>query len=215
MRIMRAVIFDMDGVIIDSEPFHFRLERVIFEELGIGISDIEHEKYLGTNSHEMFDQIRKRFGLARSVEELVQDERSRYLEILRSPGIPVIPGIPNLVKKIAEAGMSMAIASSAPHEQIELVMKNDFGRHFPVRVSGDDVERSKPDPGIFIRAAELLDIPPSECWVIEDSVNGISAANSAGMTSIGFINPESGTQNLAMSNHLIRSIDEAAGIILA
>lgn len=219
MRSMQAVIFDMDGVIIDSEPLHFRLDRQIFNELGITLTHREYNGFLGTNGYEMFSWIIDRFGLDRSVEELVKEERRRYLDMLIEEGIPMIPGIPKLVNVLSDAGMHIAVASSAPHEQIDLVMRDsvpegDLGRFFPVRVSGDDVGRSKPDPAIFLKTAELLEIAPEDCWVIEDSENGIEAARSAGMSCIAYENPNSGLQNFSRANHRIRQISEAARFIL-
>ena len=219
MRSMQAVIFDMDGVIIDSEPLHFRLDRQMFNELDITLTHREYKSFLGTSGHEMFSQIIDRFGLDRSVKELVKEERRRYLDMLIEEGIPMIPGIPELVSALSGAGMHLAVASSAPHEQIDLVMRDsvpdgDLGRFFPVRVSGDDVDRSKPDPAIFLKTAELLGIAPEDCWVIEDSENGIKAARSAGMSCIAYENPNSGLQSFSQANHRIRQIGEAAGIIL-
>ena len=219
IRPMKAVIFDLDGVIIDSEPLHFRLETQMFTELGITMTDSEYKSYIGTNGHDMFSQIKERFGLNRSVEELVKEERRRYLDILKEEDIPVIPGIPELVGALSDAGMHLAVASSAPHEQIDLVMdgsdtEDGLGRFFPVRVSGDDVDRSKPHPAIFLKTAELLGIAPEDCWVIEDSENGIISALSAGMSCIAFENPNTGYQNLTRANRRILEIGDAAGIIL-
>ena len=219
MKTMKAVIFDMDGVIIDSEPLHFRLEKRMFTELGISLTDREHEGFLGTSSHEMFSRLKEKFGLDRSVNDLVNEERRRYLAKLNEESIPVIPGIPELVSVLSGAGMILAVASSAPHEQIDLVMNESapdggLGRFFQIRVSGDDVARGKPDPAIFLKTAELLEVAPEDSWVIEDSENGIKAALSAGMSCIAFKNPTSGPQNLSGANHRISRINEAFELIL-
>ena len=216
---MKAVIFDLDGVIIDSEPLHFRLETQLFSELGITLTDAEYESFVGTAGREMFTRLKDRFDLPQSVEDMLTEGRRRYMEVLQNEGIPVIPGIPELVAALSEAGMHLAVASSAPHEQIDLVMgdsnlEGSLGRFFPVRVSGDDVDRSKPHPAIFLKTAELLKIAPEDCWVIEDSENGIKSALSAGMSCIAFENPKTGFQNLSRANRQIREISDAAGIIL-
>jgi beta-phosphoglucomutase-like phosphatase (HAD superfamily) len=220
---MKAVIFDMDGVLIDSEPLHIRLEKQIFTELGIQMSDTEHESFLGTGGYEMFTRIRDKFGLEESPENLVEDERRRYLEMLKTEGIPYMAGVPELVEKLHAAGVVLAVASSAPHEQINLVLDTPLspgdpgttlGQYIPVRVSGDDVEKSKPDPAIFLKAAELLGVSPRECRVIEDSENGVAAAISAGMSCLGFNSPGSPPQNLSRADAVIEEIGEAAAIIL-
>lgn len=218
----------MDGVIIDSEPLHIRLEKQIFNELGISLTDAEHESFLGTSGQEMFADLKKQFGLEQAVEDLLNDERMRYIELLRAEGVPFIHGIPELIEKLHRAGFKLALASSAPHDQIDLVVNTPVGSeqsdskhaeirlstYFQTKVSGDDVERSKPDPAIFLKAAKLLAVEPEDCWVIEDSENGITAAIAAGMSCLGFENPGSPPQDLSRANHVISNINEAAAIIL-
>ena len=218
----------MDGVIINSEPLHIRLEKQIFDELGITLTDTEHESFLGTSGQEMFADLKRQFELKQSVEELLADERRRYIELLRAEGIPFIHGIPELIEKLHRAGFKLALASSAPHNQIELVVNTPVGSeqsnskhaeirlsaYFQTKVSGDDVERSKPDPAIFLKAAKMLDMEPEDCWVIEDSENGIKAAIAAGMSCLGFDNPGSPSQDLSRAHHVISNINEASAIIL-
>jgi HAD superfamily hydrolase (TIGR01509 family) len=161
LKNISAVIFDMDGVIIDSEPIHFKLERQMFEDLGFSLTTEEHESFLGTNGFEMFNRLKARFGFTDPVETLVEEERTRYLRELESGRIPAVPGVMELIAVLSEAGVLLAVASSAPHEQIDMVLKRyGIAQHFEVRVSGDDVPRSKPNPGIFLRTAELLRMMP-------------------------------------------------------
>lgn len=218
----------MDGVLIDSEPLHIRLEKQIFKELGFTITDAEHEGFLGTSGYEMFTQLKKKFCLDQSVEDLLNDERRRYIDQLRIDGVPFVQGIPELIEKLHQSGMKLALASSAPHDQIDLVVSTQFSfeqtspeqsgncltDYFQVTVSGDDVERSKPDPAIFIETANLLAVEPEECWVIEDSENGITAALAAGMPTLAFENPGSPPQDLSRADHIITNMNEAAAIIL-
>jgi beta-phosphoglucomutase-like phosphatase (HAD superfamily) len=220
---MKAVIFDMDGVIIDSEPLHYRLETQFFKEVGINLAEGEYESFTGTSGGDMFTRLKKRFGLNQSVEELLAEGRRRYMETLKKEGIPIISGIPELIARLSEAGMKLAVASSAPHEQIDLVMNTphtpedsdgSLARFFSVRVSGDDVDRGKPDPSVFLKAAELLGTLPEDCWVIEDSENGVKAARAAGMSCIGYQDPGSVFQDLSRANVTIREIKEAAPLIL-
>ena len=211
---MNSVIFDMDGVIIDSEPIHFRLETELFAELGLSLSREEHESFLGTSGHGMFGILKDRYGLSASVEELVETERRRYLENLDSIDMPVIPGIPELVDRLAAGGFSLAVASSAPHKQIDRVMeRSGLAGYFHVRISGDDVPRSKPDPAIFLKAARELGTPPQSCWVLEDSANGVRAGREAGMKVIAYRAPDAPAQDVSAADFIVTAITDVFDII--
>ncbi|ERM92035.1 phosphatase [Caldanaerobacter subterraneus subsp. yonseiensis KB-1] len=213
---IKAVIFDMDGVMIDSEPVHLRLERELFRELGVEITEEEHMTFVGSSSYYMWEKIKERFNLKESVEELVRRDRKRYLDHVLSTGeiIPV-PGIQELVKKLFEREYKLAVASSSPIDVIELVVqKLNLKNFFDMLVSGDYVKRSKPYPDIFLYTAEKLRVKPEECVVIEDSYNGVHAAKSAGMKVIGLVNPNSGNQDLSEADFIVKNLgDEVVEII--
>lgn len=211
----KAVIFDMDGVIVDSEPLHIRLEAQLCRELGASVSKAEAASFLGTNSYDMWRGIRERHGITLSVEELVQRERDRYAEIVRTEGVPLVPGIVEVITAVADAGFLLAVASSAPMEQIDHALElTGVPELFRVRVSGDMVTHSKPDPAIFTLTARKLDVAPRDCVVVEDSPNGVTAARAAGMTSIGFANPASGSPDLSGADLVCRTIEEVRRAIL-
>jgi HAD superfamily hydrolase (TIGR01509 family) len=215
LKNISAVIFDMDGVIIDSEPIHFKLERQMFEDLGFSLTTEEHESFLGTNGFEMFNRLKARFGFTDPVETLVEEERTRYLRELESGRIPAVPGVMELIAVLSEAGVLLAVASSAPHEQIDMVLKRyGIAQHFEVRVSGDDVPRSKPNPGIFLRTAELLRMMPKECVVVEDSAAGVGAARAAGMRCIAFDAPASPTQDLSGADVRVESMEDIRRLLI-
>lgn len=212
---IRAVIFDMDGVLIDSEPIQHRLETVLFSELGFKLSETEHKAFLGINNFEMVSSLKARFGFAESIDQIVSEIRQRYLLELSSNGIPMIEGVTPLIDSLVSAGFKLAVASSAPKEQIDLVMKSSgLGHNFPVQVSGDEVDKSKPEPAIFLKAANLLQVGTSECCVIEDSINGVTAAKSAGMRCLGFRNPESSENSLEDADWIVDSMNDAGKIII-
>ena len=212
---MEAVIFDMDGVIVDSEPLHFQVETALFQELGIRLSHGEHAEFLGTSSREMFSALRQRFSLSESVEELMQEERRRYLNLLRNSPLPLNPGIPELVDRLKDGAYSIALASSAPEDQISLVLeRSGLASKFEIRVSGDSVARSKPHPEIFLNAAADLGVKPSSCWVIEDSANGIRAAVAAGMRTIAYSRPDAAPQNLDAADYRSARISAIGEIIM-
>lgn len=207
---IKAVIFDMDGVIIDSEPIHIKLEEELFKSLGVEISEDEHLTFVGTSSYYMWRKVKEKFNLSQSVEELVEIDRKRYLEhVLKTGEIIPIEGITETVKKLFEKEYRLAVASSSPIDVIELVVKKlGIDNCFEVLVSGDYVKNSKPAPDIFLYAADKLKVKPHECVVIEDSYNGVHGAKKAGMKVIGFKNPNSGNQDLSEADFIVDSLGE-------
>lgn len=206
-----AVIFDMDGVLIDSEPLHIQLEEEIFKEIGANVSFEEHISFVGTTSHYMWEYVKNKCNVPFTVEELVEMDRKRYFDYIskNDDAIKPIEGVDELVKELYSRKMRLAVASSSPIEVIKLVVKRlKLESYFDELVSGDFVKRSKPYPDIFLYAAEKLLVKPERCLVIEDSNKGVLAAKSAGMKVVGFINPNSGNQDIKMADMVIRSFSE-------
>lgn len=205
-----TVIFDMDGVIIDSEPIHFEIEKKIFEELGIDISLHEHYSFVGTSSQNMWEQIVKKYNLPNSAKELTKRDKDLYLNyLITENNLQPIPGVSELIKELYTVHYSLVLASSASMDNIDMVLAkfNLFG-FFQSKISGAELQYAKPHPEIFLEAAKSVGADPGTCLVIEDSENGITAAKAAGMKCIGFINPNSGPQNLALANMTISSFQE-------
>lgn len=202
---LKAVIFDMDGVIMDSEPIHFIVDREIFKELKVTISEVEHQSFVGTIDHDLWAYIQERFMLDLTVDELIEKKRKRYLDYLETQANEVpIPGVVALIQDLSAHQIKLAVASSASRKNIELVLKLfKLEQFFQVSVCGDDVTKGKPDPAIFLQAALQLGVNSSECAVIEDARHGVWAAKKAGMKCIGFINPHSGKQELSFADLII------------
>ncbi|AEF16185.1 HAD-superfamily hydrolase, subfamily IA, variant 3 [Thermoanaerobacterium xylanolyticum LX-11] len=206
-----AVIFDMDGVLIDSETLHIQLEEDIFKEIGANISFEEHISFVGTTSHYMWEYVKNKCNVPFTVEELVEMDRKRYFDYIskHDDAVKPIVGVDELVKELHKRNMRLAVASSSPIDVIEIVVKRlKLENYFDELVSGDFVKRSKPYPDIFLYAAEKLNVAPERCIVIEDSNKGVLAAKSAGMKVVGFINPNSGNQDISMADMEIRSFSE-------
>ena len=207
---IKAVIFDMDGVIIDSEPVHLKLEQELFKELGLNIGEEEHITFVGSTSHYMWDNVRTKFNLSNTLEELVNKDRNKYLDYLNSSeNLKPIQGIPELIKNLYKKDLSLAVASSSPINIIQIVVNNlKIDKYFKEIVSGDFVEKSKPNPDIFLYAAKNLGVDPKECVVIEDSSNGLKAAKNAGMKCVGYLNEGSGSQDLSSADLIIDSFND-------
>lgn len=205
---LEAVIFDMDGVLIDSEPFHLVVNEKIFANLEINLSEEEYQSFIGTTHKDMWTTIKNRYNLPQPVPELVNMQVSGNIEYIKNEEIEEINGITNLLSKIARENIKIGIASSSPTEVIELVInKLDFSDYFSAIVGGEEIEKGKPSPDIFLKAAKRLKAKPSACIVIEDSKNGVLAAKAAGMKCVGFKNPNSGNQDLQKADLIINDYD--------
>ena len=215
---LKAVIFDMDGVIIDSEPTHTKLENDTYKKLGIEVSEEEHRSFVGATSHYMWGTLKNRYKLNETLEELIEYERSKYFEYLNSDKceIALIDGVKELIEDLHENGVNLAIASSSPLNVIETIAKKfQIEEYFQVFVTGDYVKRSKPEPDIFLLASEKLGVNPKDCVVIEDSHNGVCAAKKAGMKCIGINSDATGRQDISMANLVIDSFKEVSYIKLS
>ena len=184
----RAVIFDMDGVIVDSEPRHERAFLEVVRALGYGETHgVIWADYVGRTDHELWVDFVARHQPAQSLEELLKLKRDRVLEILRREE-PIFAGLPELVEKLSRV-CKLGLASGSERPVVEAVISlQDLRRYFSVTVTASEVKRGKPSPEIFLRAAELLGVAPAECWVIEDSKPGVTAALAAGMRVIAITN---------------------------
>ena len=209
MKSDKCIIFDMDGVLINSEPLHFDFESKLFESLGITVSREQHETFVGTTAKTLWTSIKQYNNIPFTVQELILKEQFEFLKYLENKEpIKLIPGVKKLIINLKSKGFHIALASSSPHRLINYIMdKTNIDEYFQVKVSGDDVINGKPNPEIFLKTAELMDIKPANCLVIEDSKNGVKAAKQAGMKCIGFRNPDSGNQDLSTSNLIINSFD--------
>jgi len=213
----QCVIFDMDGVIIDSEPIHQKCERKLFRILGIDVSDEQHNALVGTTDETMWSRIGSRYKLPMSVPEIIQLKKSLYIGYLKKEeSLRPIQSVPELIAELYEANFLLALASSSPHEQIDYILENLRIRHyFHATVSGEDVQEGKPNPAIFLKAAESAGTDPKSCVVIEDSYNGVTAAKNANMKCIGYKNPNSGNQDLSKADIIVHSLNEITTTLIS
>jgi len=194
---IRAVIFDMDGVIVESENMHIEAEKQTLLKHGVRISNDELHTYTGTTAKFMFTELIKKHKLETTFEELFNEKEQILFELLEKETRPT-KGIINLLKELKESNIKLAIASSSHRRLIGYVLKKlDITHLFDSIVSSEDINRSKPDPEIFLKSARRLNVEPAECLVVEDAKLGVDAGKSAGMKVIGFRNPNSGRQDLS------------------
>ena len=202
---LRAVIFDMDGVIIDSQPYHFAVEEKIFRDKGIAVSTEESHSFVGMAGDLMWLYVKNKFGLRQSIKELMEYDNKIRIDYFASlEKVTPIPGIVDLLDELNRNNIKIALASSSSVEVIEIfISKSGLEHYFQQIISGDFVEKGKPAPDIFIHTAQALQEAAADCVVIEDSANGVKAAKLAGMKCIGFKNANSGDQDLSLADMVI------------
>lgn len=207
-----AVIFDMDGVLVDTEPVYMEVNLGFFRNRGLPFEPSELDEFVGSPGTTMWGKIRKRFSLAEPVEELMRIEAEGFLAHLRGlPRIPPLPGIPELLASIRERGLGIGLASSSRRPVLELVLgKAGLKEYFEFTSAGGEVANGKPAPDAFLEVSRSLGVPPGQCMVIEDSRNGVMGAKAAGMFCVGFRNPNSGNQDISSADLIIGDFSPAA-----
>jgi len=209
MQTAKAVIFDMDGVLIDSYHAHFESWRIVAAEEGIDFSRDVFDRTFGRTSREIIqDVLGHRAAPPERVASLDARKEAAYREII-SRDFPAMPGVGELIDALASAGFKLAIGSSGPPENVALVLSRlQRERLFSAVVSGADVVRGKPDPAIFLLAAQRMGAAPERCAVIEDAPLGIAAARAAGMAAIGLASTGRRREQLAAADAVFDSLIE-------
>jgi len=179
----RAILWDMDGVLVNTGEYHYDAWKKTFDELGIPFSEEQFRMTFGMNNARILEII---FGTKLPSEQegqISERKESLFREAVKG-NAKLLPGVEGALKNFSAWNFKQAIASSAPPKNIEVLVKElQIGNYFDAIVSGDDIP-GKPDPAVFLRAAQQLGIGPEYCTVIEDAVAGVEAAKQAGMKCI-------------------------------
>lgn len=205
---LKAIIFDMDGVIIDSEPSHARAALMVYEKYNID-TDISYcSSFIGSSTKKMCEDSIERFGLNISVEELLDEMNKAKKTLAEKEGYIPLEGVKSLIKKLYKAGYKLAIASSSSPSEIEAVVKSlGIKKYFNKLISSSSVKNPKPAPDTFELALSKLGVSARDTIVIEDSEYGVEAAKSAGIACVGYVNPNSGKQSLTKADVLLESFN--------
>jgi beta-phosphoglucomutase len=203
---IRTVIFDMDGVIIDTEPIHHHAFFTQFAELGIPVTEAEYATFLGQSTRNVFQHLKQEYHLPQELDTLLARKRELFNKAFdEDASLDLLPGVRTLIEDLGQHHVQLVVASSASKATIARVFDRfGLGPYFAHRVSGEDFVHSKPDPAIFIQAAAVAETPVSECIVIEDSANGVAAAKAAGIYCIGYASEHSAGQNLQEADRVIQ-----------
>ena len=207
---VQCVIFDMDGVIIDSEALHKRAYYETFHSVGVEVSEALYKTFTGSSTINAFQKLVAHFNLSLNPEDLVLDKRRRYVDFFENdPDLHLVRGVEDLIVYLHNKGKKLVLASSSAMVNINRVFDRfDLHRYFVAKISGADLTQSKPHPEIFEKAAVLGTTEKQYCIVIEDSDNGVQAANDAGIYVVGFRNPLAADQSLQNANRVILEFSE-------
>lgn len=187
----KAVIFDLDGTILDNNAFHLKTWKQYLKDIGREMTDEEFNKHLNGRTNK--DVVRYLYGEQSSDEEITRHtlaKESLYRKLYK-PFIKPVEGLTELLAVLNQEGVPMAIATSGIKPNIEFMFENvPIKKYFKIVVDSSFISRGKPDPEIFLKAAEFLNMPPAECLVFEDAVVGINSAKAAGMRVIAIATTE-------------------------
>jgi HAD superfamily hydrolase (TIGR01509 family) len=206
---IRAAIFDMDGVLLDSEPLHHQaINTLLAEEGHAGISEADYIGYLGTTTEYTWEDLVRRLGLEHSWQYYVERFDGPILEEYRLHSV-ISPGVIALLDVLQEKDVRLAVASSSQGTWVDAcLLALDIRDRFEVVVAGDMVTTGKPDPAIYLLASRMLRVPPAECFAVEDSPKGIAAAVAAGMFTVAVQTPYTRGQATGAAQVHLRTLVE-------
>jgi len=210
----KAIIFDMDGVLINSQPLHYQIDMRVLNACGYPADISTVTPYTGLSNQIRWPKYKEIFDLTHTPERLIEMAEAAMRDIFGEADLTPISGIPSLLQGIKEMGLYCGVASASPLELVQLVLnRTGLGEYFHGITSVEDVVASKPAPDIYLRAAIKADVPPSQCIAIEDSPAGILSAKNAGFTCIAYKNPSTVGQVFTHADYVIDHFDECLPII--
>jgi HAD superfamily hydrolase (TIGR01509 family) len=213
------VIFDCDGVLVDSEPLSMRADVMLLAQHGITISEAEaHNRFVGTTFQAMLDMMTEQFGTV--FPPGLHAVKNTMVEALYRSELKIVPGVVGVLDALEARGLTVSIGSNSPKKRVELAVELvGIANRFDRIVSYEDVTNGKPAPDIFLRAAELAGVAIDECVVVEDSITGVTAATAAGISTVGFTgthaHPKSHAEALqrAGATHVVKAMHDIPGLL--
>jgi HAD superfamily hydrolase (TIGR01509 family) len=199
----------MDGVIVDTEPVHHYAYQQHFKQLNIDVSPEMYASFTGNSTKNIYERLKGIFDLKETVADLVATKRNLFNKAFDAKeDLYLLEGVETLIQDLHRNGMQLVLASSSAKITIDRIFNRfQLYPYFTHLVSGEDFPQSKPHPAIFEHAAFLAQTARENCIVIEDSTNGIKAANAAGIYCIGYDSVHSKLQDLSTANQVISSFE--------
>ncbi len=207
---LKAVLFDMDGVIVDTEPLHRKAYFKTFDDLGIQVPEGMYTAFTGYSTKKVCETLIEKFSLSHTYEEIAGIKRAYFKDFFyNDEDFDLIPGVKNLIEHYYDNGITLILASSATMTTINMVFEK-FGleKYFSGKISGADLKESKPHPEVFLLAAELAGEPTGNCMVIEDSTNGIMASHRAGIFCAAYRSTHSKNQDYTLADTVVSDYPE-------
>lgn len=207
MEQLAAVIFDMDGVLLDSEPLHFRAIREVLASRNATYTERDNQAFFGATDAELFRILRIIHNLEPSTEALVREKTEILIRLVREEPRP-LPGVPEVPRRLKSQGIALALASSSLRPLIDAALDVlGLGECFGAVVSGEELLRGKPAPDAYLLAARRLGVEPAACLAVEDSRSGVLAAKAAGMTCVAIPCPATREQDFADADAVLASLE--------
>lgn len=210
---IEAVIFDMDGLLVDTEPLHLEASNLILQEYGESLEPGSNERFIGLGDHRFWTIIKEEFGIADPIPDLRERRMAYMMRLIREKPPQCMRGAPQLVRACRSRGYKTAVASSTPLKQVHAILECALLRgEFHAIVSGEmeEVREGKPAPDIFLYTAKLLAVPPGRCLVFEDSAPGVIAAASAGMRVVAVPNDATRRADFSRASLVIESLSSVS-----
>lgn len=207
---LKAVLFDMDGVIVNTEPLHKKAYYKMFNAFDIDMTNSYYEDLTGQSTRNICIKLVDHFNLQTTPEELESNKRKYFWELFnKGDGLELIDGVLDIIKEYHNNGLTLILASSASMNTIDGVFKHfNLDQYFLTKLSGADLKASKPHPEIFEKAAKAAGCNTNECFVIEDSTNGIKAAKRAGIFCVGYDSFHSKNQDYTLADIVVSNFKE-------
>jgi len=197
----------MDGVIVDSEYTYLESKTKIINDAGFDKPISYQYQFMGTTYEYMWETMKEELGLPEEVDFYISKMNHLREEMIKKNGVLEIKHVIDVIEDFKNKNYRLAVASSSPKKEIiRNLTELGINNYFEFMVSGEEVEQSKPSPDIFLKTAELLEVSPEKCIVIEDTTNGVKAAKSAGMYCIGFKNPDYPEQDLELADQIVSNL---------
>ncbi len=212
---IKAVLFDMDGLMIDSEPLSLQAFNMVFRKYGKYLTEDESNKrYVGISDKDASQDMIKRFDLPMSAEELVLAKKDAYQQILKTHQIISQVGLFEILTNLHSSGYKIGIASGSSLKEIEIVINGlQISQLVDIYCSADEVENGKPAPDVYLLAAKKLGVSPADCLVLEDAPKGVQAAKSAGMICFAIPSNETKGLDFSQADKVLNSLAEVFNLL--